>query len=112
MLAFSGATTDLFQGVIGESQSFPPTRTVPEAQFQYDALVERIGCANSTNSLECLRAVDISGLQNGNIAIPFPGRNNTPNFLYNAIVDGDFLSDFPYKLFSQGKFVKVPSVFG
>lgn len=112
MTAFSGAETDLFQGVIAESQSFPPTLTVPEAQFQYDALVERVGCANSTDSLTCLRAVDISVLQNDNFAIPLPGRNHTPVFLYNTIVDGDFLSDFPYNLFLQGKFVKVPSVFG
>ena len=112
LTAFAGAPTNLFHGVIGGSQSFPPILTVPEAQFQYDALAERVGCANSTDSLACLRALDISTLQNNNIAIPFPGRDNPPNFLYNAIVDGSFLPDVPFRLFEEGKFVRVPSVFG
>ncbi|EJD02747.1 triacylglycerol lipase [Fomitiporia mediterranea MF3/22] len=112
LTAFGGAPTDLFHGVIGESQSFPPVFNVSEAQFQYDALSSRVGCANSTDSLACLRALDISILQENNIAIPFPGRINPPNFLYNAIRDGSFIPDFPFSLFAQGKFVKVPSVFG
>ena len=112
MTAYGGKSTDLFHAVIAESQSFPPTFTVSEAQFQYNALAERTGCLSATDSLQCLRDLDISDLQNNNIAIPFPGRNSTPVFLYNAIVDGDFLPDYPYVLFQQGKFVKVPSVFG
>ena len=112
LTAFGGRDTDLFHAVIAESQSFPPIFTVSEAQFQYDALAERTGCSDATDSLQCLRDLDISDLQNNNIAIPFPGRNNTPNFLYNAILDGDLIPDYPYVLFQQGKFVKVPSVFG
>ncbi|KAL5528651.1 hypothetical protein ACEPAF_7787 [Sanghuangporus sanghuang] len=112
LTAFSGASTDLFHAVIAESQSFPPILTVSGAQFEYDALVERVGCANSTDSLACLRALNISTLQNNNIAIPFPGRDNPPNFLYGAIVDGNFLPDVPFRLFEEGKFVRVPSVFG
>lgn len=112
MTAFGGAPTNLFQAVIGESQSFPTTLTVPQAQFQYDALVQRVGCANASDTLACLRSTPISVLQNANIAIPFPGRNLPPDFLYNAVIDGSFLIDFPFRLFSEGKFVKVPSVFG
>ena len=112
LTAFGGAPTDLFHGVIGESQSFPPMFNVSESQFMYDALVERVGCSNSTDSLACLRAVDIGTLQSNNIAIPFPGRNNSALFPYNAIVDGDFLPDLPFRLFDEGNFVKVPSVFG
>ena len=103
---------NLFHAVIGNSQSFPPILTVSESQFQYNALIKRTGCSNAVDSLKCLRDLDISDLQNNNIAIPFPGRNNTPNFLYNAILDGDLIPDYPYVLFQQGKFVKVPSVFG
>ncbi|KAH8119021.1 Alpha/Beta hydrolase protein [Phellopilus nigrolimitatus] len=112
LTAFSGAPTNLFHAVIAESQSFPTTLTVSQAQFQYDALAERVGCANESDTLACLRATNISTLQKDNIAIPFPGRENPPDFLYNAIVDGDFLVDFPFNLFAQGKFIKVPSVFG
>lgn len=112
MTAFGGAPTNLFQAVIGESQSFPTTLTVPQAQFQYDALVQRVGCANASDTLACLRSTPVSIFQNANIAIPFPGRNLPPDFLYNAVIDGSFLIDFPFRLFSEGKFVKVPSVFG
>ena len=112
MTAFSGADTNLFHAVIGESQSFPTTLSVEQAQFQYDTLVSRAGCDNSTDTLSCLRGLDISVLQNNNKDIPFPGRTNAPDFTFNAIVDGDFIADFPFNLFAQGKFVKVPSVFG
>ncbi|KAI5118841.1 hypothetical protein M0805_006161 [Coniferiporia weirii] len=112
LTAYSGKPTVLFHAVIAESQSFPTILTVPQAQFQYDALIDRVSCASAKDTLACLRATDISILQGNNTVIPFPGRQNPPNFLYNAIVDGDFLTDFPYNLFMQGKFIKVPSVFG
>lgn len=112
LTAYGGAHTDLFHGAIAESQSFPPIFNVSGMQFAYDALVERTGCNNGQDTLACLRALDIATLQNASIAIPYPGRNGTPNFLYGAIVDGDLIPDIPYNLFSQGEFVDVPSVFG
>lgn len=112
LTAFGGADTDLFAGVIAESQSFPPIFNVSSSQFAYDALVERTNCTEEADTLACLRALDIDVLQNDSIAMPFPGRNNTPNFFYNAVVDGDLIPDIPYKLFMNGMFVDVPSVFG
>ncbi|KAH8119020.1 triacylglycerol lipase [Phellopilus nigrolimitatus] len=112
LAAFSGAPTNLFHAVIAESQSFPTTQTVSQAQFQYDVLVERVGCANESDTLACLRATNITTLQKHSAAIPFRGRKKPPVFSYNAVVDGNFLVDFPYNLFTQGKFIKVPSVFG
>ncbi|KAH8119019.1 triacylglycerol lipase [Phellopilus nigrolimitatus] len=112
LTAYSGAATDLFHAVIAESQSFPETLNVPQAQFQYDTLVKRVGCADQSDTLACLRATDISILQGNNTLIPYPGRNYPPLFSYNVVVDGNFLTDIPYNLFSQGKFVRVPSAFG
>jgi carboxylesterase type B len=112
LTAFGGAPTNLFHGVIAESQSFPPIFNVSFIQFAYDALVNRTGCTNETDTLACLRGLDIATLQNASIAIPYPGRHNTPNFLYGAIVDGSLIPDIPYNLFLAGKFVDVPSVFG
>ena len=112
LTAYGGAPTNLFQGVIAESQSFPPIFNVSGIQYTYDALVNRTGCSNESDTLACLRALDIATLQNASIAIPYPGRSNPPNYLYGAIVDGDLIPDIPYNLFSQGKFVDVPSVFG
>ena len=112
LTAFGGADTDLFAGVIAESQSFPPIFNVSGSQFAYDALVARTNCTSETDTLACLRALDSATLQNASIAIPYPGRNDTPNFLYGAVVDGDLIPDIPYILFMNGEFVDVPSVFG
>ena len=112
LLAFGETTTNLFHGVIAESQSFPTLFTVPQSQFIYDALVERVSCDNSTDTLQCLRDVDVSILQGNNTNMPLPGRKHTPDFLYGSILDGKFLVDIPYRLFAEGRFVKVPSVFG
>ncbi|EKM56747.1 uncharacterized protein PHACADRAFT_207938 [Phanerochaete carnosa HHB-10118-sp] len=112
LTAYGGVHTDLFHGVIAESQSFPPVFNVSGNQYAYDALVERTGCNNESDTLACLRALDIAVLQNASVVISYPGRNNTPNYLYGAAVDGDLIPDIPYNLFAQGKFVDVPSVFG
>lgn len=112
LIAFGETTTDLFHGVIAESQSFPTLLTVPQSQFVYDALVERVGCEDAEDTLACLRGLDISVLQGNNTNIPFPGRTNPPNFLYGSTLDGKFLVDLPFNLFAEGKFIKVPSVFG
>ena len=102
---------NLFHAVIGNSQSFPPILTVSESQFQYNALIKRTGCSNAVDSLKCLRDLDISDLQNNNIAVPVPGRTKAPNFLYGAVVDGDLIPDHPYVLFLKGKFVRVSGMF-
>lgn len=85
---------------------------MPQSQFIYDALVERTGCSSAEDSLACLRGLDISVLQGNNTNMPLPGRTNPPNFLYGSILDGKFLVDIPFKLFAEGRFIKVPSVFG
>ncbi|KAI0339789.1 triacylglycerol lipase [Trametopsis cervina] len=112
LYAFGGAPTNLFHGVIAESQSFPGTLNISGAQFEYDAFVQRTGCGNATDTLACLRGLDTATLQSASIAIPFPGRPAAPDFLYGAVLDGDLIQDLPFRLFRQGKFVDVPSVFG
>ena len=112
LTAYGGVETNLFHGVIAESQSFPPIFNVSESQFMYDAFVERVGCDGEDDTLACLRDQDVAVLQNASISIPLPGRNSTPNFLYGAVVDGDLIPEIPYILFAEGKFVNVPSVFG
>ena len=112
LTAFGKKETNLFHATAAESQSFPGLLDIPGSQFAYDAFVERTGCADAADSLSCLRGLDSETLQKANIAIPLPGRNNTPNFLYGAIVDGDLIPDIPFNLFTQGRFVDVPTIFG
>lgn len=87
--------------------------TVDESQYQYDALVKRVGCDTAADSLNCLRNVDIKTLTENNPNIPTPGSaGGTPNFMWSNVIDGDFTQDYTYKLFAEGKFVKVPVIFG
>lgn len=60
----------------------------------------------------CLRSKDLTVLQEANVATPFPGRPAAPRFYWTPTIDGDFIQDYPYRLIEQGKFVKVPIIFG
>ena len=112
LTAFGGNETSLFHAVAAESQSFPTIYTVDQSQFAYDLLVERAGCGDQEDTLACLRKLDTKDLQNANKKQPLPGRKNAVTFQYSTTIDGDFLTDIPYKLYAEGKFVKVPSIFG
>ena len=112
MSAYGGQPTNLFQAVAGESQGFPLQLTVAQSQYQYDALVTRVGCNSAEDTLGCLRSLDISKLQNNNIAIPYPGKSLPPVAMYAPVIDGALVPDYTYKLFSQGKFIKLPAMFG
>lgn len=64
LLTNGGDTEGLFQAAIMESGS--PTSLVDtpvEAQQFYDALVQGLGCANSTDTLNCLRQVPFASLK-------------------------------------------------
>lgn len=113
MSAYGGRDDGLFHGAAAESQSFGAQLTVEQSQYQYDALVKRVGCNATTDSLTCLRNLDIGVLAANNINIPTPGGGGGPPvFMYSPIIDGNFSQDFTYNAFAQGKFVKVPSIFG
>lgn len=113
MTAYGGRDDGLFHAAAAESQSFGAQLTVSESQYQYDALVARVGCNTTTDTLTCLRNVPIETIAKNNINIPTPGgAGKTPNFMYSNVVDGNFTTDYTYALFAQGKFVRVPAIFG
>jgi carboxylesterase type B len=113
MSAYSGRDDGLFHAAAAESQSFGAQLTIAESQYQYDALVSRVNCSSASDTLQCLRSVDIKILAQNNINIPTPGgAGKTPLFMYSNVIDGNFTTDYTYKLFAEGKFVHVPSIFG
>ncbi|KAJ5166560.1 uncharacterized protein N7482_005341 [Penicillium canariense] len=113
LLSANGGRDDkLFVGAAAESQSFANMLNVTESQFAYDRLAQRTGCDESTDSLECLRNLDISDLQAQNIKTPYPGAPGNPLYLYGPTVDQGLVEDHTYKLFHAGKFIKVPVIFG
>jgi carboxylesterase type B len=115
--AYGGRDDGLFHAAAAESQSFGAQLTVEESQYQYDALVQRVGCDTAAgpvgDTLKCLREVDVSVIAENNINIPTPGGGGgDPLYMYSNVIDGTFTPDYTYNLFAQGKFVKVPVIFG
>ncbi|CAD6446434.1 9a1562fc-5002-4a32-8486-2208e186d697 [Sclerotinia trifoliorum] len=111
--AYGGRDDGLFHASAAESQSFGAQLTVSESQYQYDGLVERTGCAGQNDTLACLRELDISVIAENNINLPTPGgAGASPVFMWSNVVDGDFSSDYTYKLFTTGQYVKLPAIYG
>lgn len=114
--AYGGRNDGLFHGTAAESQSFAALRTVEESQYQYDELVSRVKCnveqTKSDDTLACLRSLSSDQLQAQNIGIPFPNTTRRPLFAYNPTLDQDFIPDYTLNLFSSGRFLKVPAIYG
>jgi hypothetical protein len=102
----------LFVGGIGESVFFPTQPQVSGLEWQFERYANATGCSGTTDEIQCLRSKDTTVLQAANIPSPYPGSNSAPNFYWTPTIDGDFIQDYPYRLIEQGKFVKVPIIFG
>ena len=110
--AYGGRDDGLFHATAAESQSFSGLRTVAQNQFAYDNLVIRTNCASAEDTLACLRNPSAKELQKQNINTPFPGAQNPPLYMYGPTLDYDFISDYTYRAYAEGKFVKVPAIGG
>lgn len=113
MTAYGGVgLPHLIHATAAESQSFGTQLNVEDSQFSYDNLTERTGCAREADTLACLRGLDVHALQKENFNVPFPGATRLPLYMYGPTIDGNLVSDYTYRLFSQGKFMKIPVIFG
>ena len=113
MVLRSGGRDDgLFVGAIGESVFFPTQPKVSELEWQFERYVNETGCSGSSDELECLRSKDTATLQAANVPSPYPGQTGSPLFYWTPTLDGEFIQTYPYLAFEQGKFVKVPIIFG
>ncbi|KAJ5782218.1 CAZyme family CE10 [Penicillium paradoxum] len=110
--AYGGKDEKLFVAAASESQSFGTMLNVSESQFAYDELVTATACDSSKDTLACLRELDVHSLQAKNINRPYPGAKGKPLFLYGPTIDEDLVPDYTYRLFNEGKFIKVPVIFG
>ena len=62
MLTNDGNTEGLFRGAIMNAGSPIPTGDIANQQPYYDTIVEHAGCANATDTLQCLREVPTESL--------------------------------------------------
>jgi acetylcholinesterase len=105
----------LFNGAILESPFLPIHPPVSELEWQFDNYVHAAGCTDSIDHMEhmeCLWSKDTETLQIANRASPYPGRGASPRFYWTPIIDGDFIQDYPYRMFEIGRFIKLPVVIG
>jgi len=112
LVAFGGTPTKLFAGVFGISPFLPTQMRVSELEWQFDLFASRVGCSGAADPMDCLRSQNSTILQIANVGMPYPGRTNNSLFPFTPAVDGNFLIDFPYRLFEEGKFVRVPTILG
>ncbi|KAF9880038.1 triacylglycerol lipase [Colletotrichum karsti] len=112
LTAHGGKDEKLFVGAMAESVFFPGQPRVPELEYQFNKTAENAGCKDEKDQMGCLRGKNIKTIQEANAGSPFPGRQLNPHFYWTPCIDGDLIQDYPYAMYDQGKFIKVPVLFG
>lgn len=111
LTADNGKDRGLFHGAISQSASFAATLTTEQSQYQYNHLATRLGCTGR-DSLACLRGKTATELQEENFSIVLPGGASAPLYQWLPSLDFDFVNDYTYRALSEGRFVRVPTIFG
>ena len=70
MLANKGDTEGLFRGAVMNAGSPLPTGDITHLQPSYDEIVQHAGCANASDTLDCLRGVPADTLLAAAATIP------------------------------------------
>ena len=111
LTANNGTNLNLFHGAAAESPSFATMLTVRESFYQFKQFATRLGCAGN-DSLTCLQHKTAAEIQAENFNIPLPGAATSPKYQWLPVIDGDIVADYTYRAFQQGRFIKVPTIFG
>jgi len=112
MVAFDGNPEGLYHAGFMQSGGPTPVGDITEFQPFYDMLVSATGCADSCDSLECLRSVSEDAFEAGVNTIPAINSNLSLHLVYQPAVDGRFLKDDPQKLVLKGNVANIPFVTG
>ncbi|KAG7143219.1 Para-nitrobenzyl esterase like protein [Verticillium longisporum] len=88
--ANTGSEKKPFVGGIVESGGWVTMRTMEQGQGQYDCLAREKGCADSADSLSCLRALNQSAVRSSNC-------------WFSPSIDDDLFSDSLVNLYRAGK---------
>ncbi|KAK0615247.1 Alpha/Beta hydrolase protein, partial [Bombardia bombarda] len=101
----------LFHGSIQESGSATTAWYNGTERYQpiYEYIVHQVGCGEAADTLECLRAVPYEEL--------YPHVHAAPGAVdggpgYYPIVDGDVIPNYPSEMLREGRFARVPHLYG
>lgn len=111
LVAYGGRDDNVFRGAIMESGNPVPYFPLQGGDYYqplYDTIVNKTGCANTTDTLQCLRGVPFDKL---NDVINATGTDNLAQ-RWNPVLDGDFIEEYPSIQLSKGKFLHVPIIDG
>ncbi|KAK0644976.1 Cholinesterase [Lasiodiplodia hormozganensis] len=101
--SYDGRDDGLFSSAILESGG--PTgaslNTLPYYNAAMENLTRTVGCWGASDPLSCLRDLPAATLHGAH-----------PSYVWNPLVDGDFLTGYPSDLREDGKFIKVPLLTG
>lgn len=97
VLAANGPGTHrdrLFSKALASSPFWPKTYTYdePEAEAIYDRLVNLTGCADISDSLACLKSVDVQTIRNASLVISDSHTWTTSSYTWAPVIDGEFIS--------------------
>jgi acetylcholinesterase len=112
MLTNNGDQEGLFRGAVMQSGGPIPVGDIENGQKYYDLMVDKTGCSNSADTLECLRKVPYTTFKKA--------MDETPNFFaYQGLVlswlprvDGVFLTEPPQYSVLRGHVANVPLITG
>ena len=104
----------LFHGAIMHSGSIVPADPVdsPKAQAVYDTVVAEANCAESYDTLACLRRVDYDTFVQAATSVPSFESYHSMALSYLPRPDGEVLVDSPEVLVQSGKYAAVPLIIG
>ncbi|KAK4658946.1 hypothetical protein QC762_106000 [Podospora pseudocomata] len=114
LTAYGGRDQDLFHAGAGESAAWGHVITAKEARYQFQDLVVRIGCVSNSSeaTLTCLRKKPYREIQMHGSGTPYPGQSLNPLFMWGPVIDYDMFSLPLIEAFKQGRFIKVPVIWG
>lgn len=99
-----GGKQDLFHSAMANSPFWPKVyeHDSPEAQAQYDELVERTGCSGK-DSLACLKRADVQTIRDASLQISNLNKYTTSSFTWAPVLDGEFLKEPLSRATAAGK---------
>lgn len=102
----------LFRAAIMNSGSAMPTDRVDsdKAQEVFDTVVNKTGCGNSDNKLECLRLANFDKFYNATRSVPSAFGFTSLAISYLPRPDGFVLPDSPSELAKTGSYYGVPMI--
>ncbi|KAL4723928.1 hypothetical protein ACLX1H_009575 [Fusarium chlamydosporum] len=108
---YGGRDDRLFHAASAESISSSPIVSLDQAAYRGDSVMKRLGCTDG-DVMACMRNRTAYEMSTASTVVPAPGSINTPISMWMPVVDGDVVRSALWDAFSQGKFVRVPTIIG